>query len=89
MHICLYGRSFLVLRIDNSARGLSMDGLFTKDILSLIFKHFVLCGKRVQCSISCTELHYLRIDKRSPGGALYLCTCIHNYGNCNGMLCIE
>ena len=28
----------------------------------------------------------LRIDKGSPGGALYLGTCIHNYGNCNGLL---
>ena len=24
-----------------------------------------------------------RIDKGSPGGALYLGTCIHNYNTCN------
>ena len=28
----------------------------------------------------------LRIDKGSPGGALYLGTCIHGYGSCNGIL---
>ena len=31
----------------------------------------------------------LRIDKGSQGGALYLGTCIHNYGKCNGILYIE
>ena len=31
----------------------------------------------------------LRIDKGSPGGALYLGTCIHNYGSCNGISYIE
>ena len=30
----------------------------------------------------------LRIDKGSLGGVLYSDTCIHNYGNCNGKLCI-
>ena len=28
----------------------------------------------------------LRIDKGSPGGALYLGTCIYGYGSCNGIL---
>ena len=27
--------------------------------------------------------------KGSPGGALYLSTCTHNYGTCNGILNIE
>ena len=30
----------------------------------------------------------LRIDKGSPGGALYLGTCIRNYDNCQGILYI-
>ena len=32
--------------------------------------------------------YILRIDKGYPGGALYSGTCVHNYGNCNGRLCI-
>ena len=31
---------------------------------------------------------YLRIDKGSPRGALYLGTCIHNNESCNGIVCI-
>ena len=31
----------------------------------------------------------LRIDKGSPGGALYLGTCIYNYGNSNGTSYME
>ena len=31
----------------------------------------------------------LRIDKGSPRGALYLGTCIHNNGSCNGTLYIS
>ena len=30
-----------------------------------------------------------KIDKGSPGAALYLGTCIHSYGNCNGILYIK
>ena len=33
-------------------------------------------------------LPFLRIDKGSPRGALYLGTCIHNNGSCNDTLYI-
>ena len=41
------------------------------------------------CAVMSLKLQVvLRIDKGSPGGALYLGTCIRNYDNCQGILYI-
>ena len=51
--------------------------------------HFpVIAADVLMCNEHSFSSFALRIDKGSPGGGLYLGTCIRNYDNCQGILYI-